>query len=202
MAALRIFFEHRDAVAFIVIHKTAVPVFERGKQRVASVLFIALVRAERDVGSEMLEVLLIEAFEALLVEIVPFVEVLESGALVLDDKMRMRRAEGIPHAHFLVEVALVSVLYRILDNLADLLLKQVNLLDLERSGLDDKQGEVPDLAEVRRKFLIQHICLVEQRIASICAQFFDRIHSGVLLAFLLQPSICWSASSMLFVIGK
>ena len=123
MTALRILFEHRDAVPFFIVNETAVPIFERGEKRIASVLFIALCRAERNKGAEVFEVLLIEALEPLLVEIVPFLEILEPGTFVLDNKVGVGGAERIPHANFFVEVAFVSVLYRVLDDFADLLFK-------------------------------------------------------------------------------
>ena len=91
--ALGILLEHRDAVLLVVIDESAIPVLERRKEGISAVLLVAFVRPEGNVRSEVLEVLLIEALKAFLVEVVPLGQILETGAFVLDDQMGVSGAE-------------------------------------------------------------------------------------------------------------
>jgi hypothetical protein len=50
----------------------------------------------------MLEILLIQAFKSLSVELVPFFQVLEPGTFIFDNEMCMSRTECVPDANFLV----------------------------------------------------------------------------------------------------
>lgn len=58
---------------------------------------------------------------------------------------------------FLVYVAMISVLYRIFDDLRNLLLQKVDFLNLKRGRLYNQKRKITDLTEIRRKLLVKHI---------------------------------------------
>ena len=79
-------------------------------------------------------------------------------------------AERIPHRHFFVGVASVTVLDCIFYNFADLLFKDVVLFYLHRCRLHDEQRKVSNLPKIGREHFLYHVGSVKERIRTVDAE--------------------------------
>ena len=97
---------------------------------------------------QFFKILVMETSQTLSVEFIPFFQILKAFSLILYNQVGMGRTKGVPNTNLFVDVAIVTVLNSVLDNLANLLLQQVDFLDFKGSRLNNQKGKVSNLTEI------------------------------------------------------
>jgi hypothetical protein len=82
-----------NLVPFVVIYDSLVPVFDGGEHGIPAVIGYGFIGAEGKIIHHFFKLTLAVAAQALTVELIPLIQILEPFALVFDDKPRMMVTE-------------------------------------------------------------------------------------------------------------